>query len=107
MAGVAGDVGHHGGVTRDPAQAFPQHRGHPAVPTRQVLLTIEDAEDDIAEPCQGDPAPGHPRPVSRGKYFAEESEKIVVLRKIGAKKSRSVLTEVLVCKIFKDHFYEL
>ncbi len=51
---LGGHVGQHRGVAGQRAQALTQHAGQLAVPARQVLLPVEDADENVAQSGQGE-----------------------------------------------------
>ena len=42
-------MGQHGGLASDRAEALLEDLGDFALPVRQVLLTVEDSQDDVAQ----------------------------------------------------------
>ena len=64
VAGLGRDVGQEGGLAADGAEDLPQQPRHSALLEGQVSLSVEDAEDDVAEASLGDAAAQGFRPLA-------------------------------------------
>ena len=73
VARLWGGVGNHGGLAGGRPQAVFEHFGDNAFPMRKVLLTPEDAEDDVSQPRKSYAAPRQPRPLAASEINEVES----------------------------------